>query len=154
MTGILKTNSINFAGAGSNIVEASMPALENGNQNNVGMIAFTDNESYWEAGEGKPGVFYVPIDLENYLVKLLFENIKKVRDDVKIFSEVGASGSVYLLQFTMTRELEPKVGIEPTTRTLRKYCSTTEPLRLTNVFYLKFWEIQKESLGIISCPGI
>lgn len=25
---------------------------------------------------------------------------------------------------------EPKVGIEPTTRALRKRCSTTEPLRL------------------------
>ena len=29
----------------------------------------------------------------------------------------------------LTRESEPKVGIEPTARTLRKYCSTTEPLR-------------------------
>ena len=29
---------------------------------------------------------------------------------------------------------EPKVGIEPTNRTLRKYCSTTEPLRLISQY--------------------
>lgn len=84
MISMLKTNSINFAGAGSNIIEASMPALENGGKNYVGMIAFTDNESDWEAGEEKPGIFYTPVDLKDNRAKLLFENIKKVRDDVKI----------------------------------------------------------------------
>lgn len=84
MANILKINSINFAGAGADIIEASMPALEDGDKNNVGMIAFTDNEPDWEAGEKKPGVFYAPIDLKDHRAKLLFENIKKVRDNVKI----------------------------------------------------------------------
>lgn len=84
MANILKINSINFAGAGSDIVEASMPALEDGRKNFIGLIAFTDNEPAWAASDKKPGVFYVPIDLNDHRTKLLFENIKKVRNDVKI----------------------------------------------------------------------
>ncbi len=94
MTNTLKKTSINFAGAGENIVEASMPALENGERNYVGMIAFTDNkpwdyfpsenESDWAAGDNTPGIFYVPIDLKDHRTKVLFDNIKKVRDDVKV----------------------------------------------------------------------
>ncbi len=84
MTNILKSNSVNFAGAGENIVEASMPVLEDGERNYVGMVAFTDNEPDWEAGNETPGIFYVPINLENSRAKMLFNIIKKTRDDVKV----------------------------------------------------------------------
>lgn len=84
MTDILKANSINFAGAGENITEASMPALEDGDKNYIGMIAFTDNEPLWEAKEDKPGIFYVPIDLNDLRAETLFDIIKKTRDDVKV----------------------------------------------------------------------
>lgn len=83
MTKNLKTNSINFAGAGENIAEASMPALENGDQN-IGLIAFTDNEPEWEADPDKPGIFYVPIDPQDQRAEMLSDSIKKTRNDVKV----------------------------------------------------------------------
>lgn len=84
MINILKANSINFAGAGSNIDEASMPALEDGGENNVGMIAFTDNEPSWKAKEDKPGIFYVPVDLEDNRAKMLFNIIKRTGDNANV----------------------------------------------------------------------
>lgn len=84
MINILKKESINFAGAGSDIIEASMPALEDGEGNYIGMIAFTDNEPGWEAKENTPGIFYVPLSLNDKRAKMLFDIIKKTRDDVNI----------------------------------------------------------------------
>ncbi len=84
MINILKANSINFAGAGPDITEASMPALEDGGGKYVGMVAFTDNEPGWEAGSKTAGIFYVPIALEDSRAKILFDLIKKTRDDVKV----------------------------------------------------------------------
>jgi len=84
MINILKNQSINFAGAGSDIIEASMPALENGGENYVGMIAFTDNEPDWEAAEKTAGTFFVPLNLEDSRAKMLFDIVKKTRDNVKV----------------------------------------------------------------------
>lgn len=84
MTNILKKESINFAGAGADITEASMPALEDGEGNYVGLIAFSDNMPQWEAKESKPGIFFVPVDLKNKKAKKLLGLVQKTRDDVKI----------------------------------------------------------------------
>lgn len=80
---ILKENLINCAGAGSDNVEASMPALEDG-ENIVGMIAFTDNEPKWEAKDNTPGVVYVPIDLQDPRAKNLFSLVAKTKKQVGI----------------------------------------------------------------------
>ena len=81
MINILKVTSINFAGAGLDISEASMPSA---GDSEVGMIAFTDNEPDWAASERQAGVFYLPVDLEDKRAKMLFEIVKKVRSDVKV----------------------------------------------------------------------
>ena len=83
MIKILKNESINFAGAGADIVEASMPALENGAGNYVGMISFCDDMQNWQAKENKPGIFYVPTSLKDKRAKNLIDLLQKTRDDVK-----------------------------------------------------------------------
>ncbi len=81
---ILKQNLVNFAGAGVDSIEASMPAIENGEKNLLGMIAFTDNNPDWEAKESSPGIFYVPINLEDPRAKNLFRLVKKTKKRVGI----------------------------------------------------------------------
>lgn len=81
---ILKQSLINFAGAGVDSIEASMPAIEDGKKNFLGMIAFTDNEPDWEAKENSPGIFYVPIDLEEPRAKNLFRLVKRTKKQVGV----------------------------------------------------------------------
>lgn len=82
MMKILGENKINFAGAGVNIQEAMEPAICRIKGENIGLIAFTDSEPVWEASSQKPGIFYVPIDLDDKRAKDLFTIIQKTRDDV------------------------------------------------------------------------
>lgn len=80
---ILKENLTNFAGAGVDFTEASMPAIENG-EKQLGMIAFTDNEPNWEAKKNSPGIYYVPIDLKDQRAKNLFTLVEKIKKQVNI----------------------------------------------------------------------
>jgi poly-gamma-glutamate capsule biosynthesis protein CapA/YwtB (metallophosphatase superfamily) len=84
MTELLRSNGINFAGAGENFIEASAPAIYKAQGTTVGLIACTDNEPDWEATGTKPGIFYVPVNMEDKRAKQLFELIKKTRDYVDI----------------------------------------------------------------------
>ncbi len=84
MMKILGENAINYAGVGLDILEAQEPAVCCVNSQNVGLIAFTDNEPDWEAQEKKPGIFYVPIDEKDKRAQQLFEVIQKTRDDVDL----------------------------------------------------------------------
>lgn len=92
MLEILDHESIEHAGTGINLVEASSLAIseiptkkaslrQEASVFKIGMIAFTDNESDWEAVD-QPGVFYVPIDLEDSRVKILMHQIKEAKKDV------------------------------------------------------------------------
>lgn len=85
MLEILDRKGIEHAGAGINLVEASsLAVLEIPGQKGVfkvGMIAFTDNEPQWEVGN-QPGVFYVPIDLEDKRAQVLIKEIGKAKKDV------------------------------------------------------------------------
>ncbi|MDN3511600.1 MAG: CapA family protein [Candidatus Jettenia sp.] len=84
MLKILDTAGIRHAGAGINRNEASRPAfLEIGGMK-IGFIAFTDNESDWEATEEKPGIFYVPVDTEDNRAKRLFEIIRSTKKEVQV----------------------------------------------------------------------
>lgn len=80
---ILKKNLINFAGAGADVIEASIPAIEDGKEP-LGMIAFTDNEPTWEAKEKGAGVFYVPLDLKDPRAKNLLALVEKTKKQVSI----------------------------------------------------------------------
>lgn len=84
MLKVLKEAKIVFAGAGESFLDASTIGIYEFNGIKIGMVAVTDNELDWEAAEGKPGVFYVPIDLEDKRAKNLFELVKKTRDDVDV----------------------------------------------------------------------
>lgn len=76
---ILDRSKIAHAGAGRNIAEASRPAILSANGLRVAFIAFTDNEPGWEAGEDKPGVYYVPIDINDRRADGLFDRVRKAR---------------------------------------------------------------------------
>lgn len=81
---ILGKNAISYAGVGLDNLEAREPAICDVDGKKVGLIAFTDNEPSWEAGDKTPGLFYVPVNIKDRRVKVLFETIKKTRDDVDI----------------------------------------------------------------------
>lgn len=84
MLKILDNAGIHHAGAGINRDEASRPAFLEMRGIKIGFIAFTDNESDWEATEEKPGVFYVPIDIEDDRAKRLFEIIRNTKKETQV----------------------------------------------------------------------
>ncbi len=59
---VLDRAGIARAGAGRDAEEAQRPARWRCGGREVGLVAFTDNEPDWEAGPGRPGVFYAPVD--------------------------------------------------------------------------------------------
>lgn len=80
----LKQVGIKSAGAGLNKAEAKTPAVLNKSGLTVGFIAFTDNEPGWEAVQDKPGIFYVPVDLEDKRAKELLHLIKTTKSQVDL----------------------------------------------------------------------
>ncbi|GIW61481.1 MAG: hypothetical protein KatS3mg089_0333 [Patescibacteria group bacterium] len=84
MIKVLGEHAINYAGAGLDILEAKEPAICSVDSQNVGFIAFTDNEPEWAAEENKPGIFYVTINEQDRRAQQLFEIIQKTRDDVDL----------------------------------------------------------------------
>ncbi|MEK9156475.1 MAG: CapA family protein [Patescibacteria group bacterium] len=81
---ILDENQVQHAGAGANRLCAEAPAIFEVDDKIIGLIALTDNEPEWEAGEEQPGVFYVPIDLGSFLAKRLFDLMAETRSLVDI----------------------------------------------------------------------
>ncbi len=77
MMKVFTDNTIPFAGIGANLWEASQPVRCRIHEQTIGLLAFTDNEPAWQATEKTPGVFYVPIDLEDPRATYLFERIEK-----------------------------------------------------------------------------
>lgn len=75
MLSALDGAGIKRAGAGRDLEEAIEPALLDINGKKAAFIAFTDNEPAWEAGERKPGVHYVPVDVEDPRAKRLFDRV-------------------------------------------------------------------------------
>lgn len=79
----LDAQGIAHAGAGRTLAEASQPALVKIGGNTIGLLAFTDNEPDWEATDTQPGVYYVPIDVQDQRARLLFEQIRHLREQVE-----------------------------------------------------------------------
>jgi len=73
MLEVLEQAGIHAAGAGRNQAEAWRPASLVKDGTRFGLIACTDNEPGWEAAEQKPGICYVPADLEDHRAKRLLE---------------------------------------------------------------------------------
>jgi poly-gamma-glutamate synthesis protein (capsule biosynthesis protein) len=81
---LLKDASIRHAGAGVNISEASHATIFQVGKANLGFIAFTDNEPEWEATDQHPGVFYVPIDVNDMRAQRLFEIVRRAKAEVEL----------------------------------------------------------------------
>lgn len=69
---------IRRAGAGRNLDEAMEPAILDIMGRKAALMAFTDNEPAWEAKEHKPGVHYVPVDVNDPRAKRLFEKVSEM----------------------------------------------------------------------------
>lgn len=76
---LLHDNAIGFAGAGADLVAASSPYVREAEEERVAFIAITDNESGWAATLERPGIFYVPIDLEDERAAVLLDLVTETR---------------------------------------------------------------------------
>lgn len=76
---ILDAASIAHAGAGRSLDDALRPAFVQAGGAKIGMVAFTDNEPEWEAGQTRAGIAYTPVDLEEERAERLFRSIEKAR---------------------------------------------------------------------------
>jgi poly-gamma-glutamate synthesis protein (capsule biosynthesis protein) len=79
MLELLDRAGICRSGAGRGIGEACRPAICRAAEATIAVIAFTDNEPEWEAGLTKPGVFHVPIDLDDPRAKRLLQIVRTAR---------------------------------------------------------------------------
>ncbi|MBI2591857.1 CapA family protein, partial [Candidatus Saccharibacteria bacterium] len=82
MLQLLDNTKIAHAGAGRDRYLASMPATVQKGKVRIGLIAFTDNEPGWEAGKNRPGVFYVPIDVDDHRSQVLLSLVEKIKRQV------------------------------------------------------------------------
>jgi len=77
-------------GAGKDIYEASKPCLVKAGNFTVGVVAFTDNEPPFAAGENKPGTNYLEVSLDPSILTKVERTIQQTRDlgaDIVIFSD-------------------------------------------------------------------
>lgn len=86
----LKELKIKYNGAGKNLNKAKKPVIFRLNNLKIGVIAFQDNHSDWEAGKNNPGTFYLEVSdkgLEE--IKPLIEKTKKNVDIVIVSAHWG-----------------------------------------------------------------
>lgn len=78
----LDAAGIQYAGAGTTITQASEPAVWERQGQQLGLIAFTDNEPSWEATSERPGILYVPLKLRDRRAVNLLELVRKTKEQV------------------------------------------------------------------------
>lgn len=93
MLGILNRAGIAHSGAGANLEDASRVAVSSVRGKKIGLLAFTDNEPDWEAKARQPGVFYVPVDLEDRRAQNLLEIVRSERDALDLLIASAHWGS-------------------------------------------------------------
>ncbi len=81
MLDALDRAGIGRSGAGRNLDEAASPAFFDVRGKRFALIAFTDNEPGWEAGPESPGVYHVPVDVNDSRAASLFERVRSTRKD-------------------------------------------------------------------------
>ena len=84
MLSTLREASIRYAGAGATLSEAASPAIWNVKGKTIGLLACTDNQPEWEAFDEQPGVWYVPISLEDPRAKQLLEAVRNTKASVDL----------------------------------------------------------------------
>lgn len=98
MLNILNEQGILHAGAGKDLSEASKPVYCQIKHQKIAFIAFTDNEPDWAAQENKPGILYLPTDIndrrmQNFL--RLIENLRKEVDFLIVSAHWGSNWGYY-----------------------------------------------------------
>jgi poly-gamma-glutamate capsule biosynthesis protein CapA/YwtB (metallophosphatase superfamily) len=79
---LLSQNGISRAGAGKDLSEAAGLSICEIVGTKIGLISFTDNEPVWEATKDKPGIFYVPIKLEDPRAQNLLEIVNQAKKKI------------------------------------------------------------------------
>ncbi|MBX5450198.1 CapA family protein [Thermogemmatispora sp.] len=82
MLAVLRQAGIGFAGAGANSAEARQPALWEVGGRKLGLLALTDNEPAWEAGPERPGIWYMPMTMNDPRSAELCAILRAVRPQV------------------------------------------------------------------------
>lgn len=82
MLNILDEQGILHSGAGNDLSEASKPALCQIKEQKIAFIAFTDNEPDWASQENKPGVLYIPTDINDRRMQDFLKHIEHLRNTV------------------------------------------------------------------------
>lgn len=75
----LDRSGILHAGAGPDRDAARRPAVANLGDTAVAFIAFTDNQPDWEAGPRRPGVYYVPVDVDDGRCRELLALVRRTK---------------------------------------------------------------------------
>lgn len=78
----LEQAGIRSAGAGTTLREASEPVIWEVQGRKLGLIACTDNEPDWAASGKHPGVWYVPIQVQDERAHQLFEIVQRTKAEV------------------------------------------------------------------------
>ncbi|MFZ3166806.1 MAG: CapA family protein [Candidatus Methanoperedens sp.] len=86
----LDNAGIAHAGAGSNLREASKPAVIEAGGMRVGVVSFTDNEPAFAATEISPGTNYIPIMFADKIVK----RVRATIDEARSLADLGCSPSI------------------------------------------------------------
>ncbi|MBI2610450.1 CapA family protein [Candidatus Kaiserbacteria bacterium] len=85
MLGLLDRAGIFHAGAGGDTTEAQALARMDFGDVSVGLLAATDtDEPGWDAQEGKPGVWFVPIDLSDPRARDLLARVRAARAEADV----------------------------------------------------------------------
>lgn len=80
----LRRRGLHAAGAGPTLEAARRPAMFTAHGLRVALVAFTDNEPRWEAGERTPGIFYVPLDEDDPRFHALLGVIREARQKADV----------------------------------------------------------------------
>lgn len=98
MLDILDAQGILHAGAGKNLSEAAKPTYCQVKNQKIALMAFTDNEPDWAAQGNKPGILYLPTDLNDGRMQAFLKHIAIVRKEVDfliISAHWGANWGYY-----------------------------------------------------------
>jgi poly-gamma-glutamate capsule biosynthesis protein CapA/YwtB (metallophosphatase superfamily) len=80
MIAALDAKGIGHTGAGANLQQAMSPAVSTAKDGtSIGVLGCTDNQPDWAAGTDKPGVWFVPIALEDSRTQELLERVRLLR---------------------------------------------------------------------------
>lgn len=79
MLRLLDGAHIGHSGAGLNLEEAARPFISMVRGTKVGLLAFTDNEPAWAAGQDHAGVFHVPVQNPDERAAILLDAVRAAR---------------------------------------------------------------------------